>query len=585
MKSFLLSIWLILFTPIILLAQQQELRVVVQPFKGLKSSNAQKYQQLTAQLTENLISTGKFEVLNRDKATWEKIEEEIALQEFVDQTTQIELSKLVGASHFIETNITKEQTQYIPAEKDQSNNIVYPSSYRANVGASLQILDIEKGTYLTSIDATASANARSRSAALQNALNILVNDLSVKLSKKFLITAQILHHLDGQKLVIDKGSQSGVHQHMWFDIYEASDVEAYPKVKAKVKVISSESQTSLVKLREGVINKKGDYILKESIHVVEKERGFVEKKSFDKIYMDAGKDLGIRAGDKFVVQKEIVKKGLNREFSVQKNIGKIHIEKVGEDYAEGRIIEGIYRVKKGMKLIQADFPMHRWNIGFSYGIPLNISVNANPTQVTEYTFSNTKNDNIVVTNDFIEDYEALDETQVSNYRLFFYWESLKSRNAFGLVTDMYQIGQNSSTDFRSWSVALSLKRRYGLIPEFLFLYPKANAGIGWISHRLPDDILNDITSNETNRMYSVSFSGEAGVECQVKFGHISLFADASYRFTSFKSWKYSYSETIYSSGDDDEDKIRTYNLPDNFVPYPEIDLSSFYLNLGLIIKI
>ncbi|MFP4471922.1 MAG: hypothetical protein ACLFPE_14665, partial [Bacteroidales bacterium] len=94
---------------------------------------------------------------------------------------------------------------------------------------------------------------------------------------------------------------------------------------------------------------------------------YITRKSFNIVHINAGKDKGVVAGDKFVAYRHKKKKTINGYNFVPKPVGLISIINSENRFSEGRIIKGIYGVKESQQAIKTNVKSYRLGLEYQFG--------------------------------------------------------------------------------------------------------------------------------------------------------------------------------------------------------------------------
>jgi hypothetical protein len=526
-------------------------------FKGFITSGSQVQSGyldiLNERMRSELVGLQKFNIIERDKEMWKRIEDELKMQDFIDAKTAVNLGNMLGAKYYIEGKLATLKTDR--KEEKNSDGKVTSVSYTSTADASLNLINLETGKYELAVYSTKANTSSVRQTAIEDAIKAVVADLVYRLGKKFLLEAQIESVNGPDGITINKGLFDGVKQQHTYQILSDPSV--------KFKITDAGEHTATGKLMEGDLNKLTKGLTVREAEVGSKNVINVKRKEREEIYVDAGRNLGIRKGDTYVSRNDKAI-DLGSRIIYEKTVtGALYITEVNEDYAKGKIISGYRNFSEGMVVYQPEEEVSpritSVSLGYKMGFINPIKANSDNGDVTVRNDQGSFN----IDTDYNRRFKNLET--VSVYSVGLSSQHLVKNITTTLNADIYDIGGGVLTN---WIANLEVTYNHTFSPERLYGIAGVAAGYGRLKQEVPDNTVEEISDDKSSYLKSHSVFGSAVVGLQLRIKRFSFLATASYDYLNFSKWKYD----VENSKEEEEAET----APKGIVPYPTVNLSGVY---------
>jgi hypothetical protein len=535
--------------------QNQKQNFVFQGFIASGSQVQTSYLELMSdRMRTELIGLQKFNVIQREKDMWKRIEEELKIQDFIDSKTAINLGNMLGAKFYLEGKLSTLKTDR--KEEKSTSGQVTSVSYTATADAALNLVNLESGKYELSVYSTKTITSSSRQTAVEEAMNAVVKDLSFRLSKKFLLEANIISASNADAITINKGMEDGVKpQHSFAVVGD-------PAVKFKITEVSA--KTAVGKLMEGDFKKLNIGTSVKETEVDTKNVVHVTSKSKDIIYIDAGKNLGIKKGDTYVSRSDKPIDIGSRIIYDKTATGALYVTDVDNDYSKGKIIKGYRNFKTGIVVYQPEEEIRPKIISLQAGYKMGFisPIKANSSHGTVEI--NNGLGSFDVNTNYNNNYEDIET--VSVYTIGLTSQHLVKNITTALNADIYSMGGG---ELQNWIMDLEVTYNHTVVPETIYGIVGLAAGYGRLKQELPNGVVEEISDDKSSYLKAHSPYGSASAGLQVRIKRVSFIATASFDYLKFSKWKYDF---VSNSKDD----TKTVKVSNDIVPYPTVDLSGLY---------
>lgn len=546
-KSRVPYLFLSLFVSFSAAAQNDKLSIVFQPFHVSATAGKEQAPALYEMTLNQLMELNKFTLVNRTAEMWKAIEDELKVQDFIDPTTAVNLGKMSGAKFLLMGDLSSFSTER-KVKTTTDNKVDY--YFTSSVAASLKLIDLETGQYKESVLSEITVDHADRESSIRQALQRASSDLVSKLSKKFLLHANIKGLQSQESIYINKGSQDGVKL---FAAFHVMDTQQEPSVKlATIKITSVSMTESTGRLLNGNFTKLA--IGNEVIESPEYEANViaVESKTKNMVTINGGSNLNIKKGDIFSLSQEGV-------------TGRIYIKEVKSDRAVGKILEGNKNIEPGVTLSESDKDqiVKRSFIGFNFKSGLGIKIN--PTISSGIVSFTNRNGDYDIDTEYLDQYKTI--SQVNVYSLNFGAKNLVRDITTSLNFDIYDM-----SPLKTWISHLDILYEHALVQDKLYFAFGGGIGYGRLKQTVPDNVIEAVSNGESTdvRAHSVFVSGMVDLRYTIK--RVVVHAGVSYDFMRFKKWKY----TV----DDDGEEV-TEIAPTQIVPYHDVNVSGLYYKVGI----
>jgi hypothetical protein len=402
-----------------------------------------------------------------------------------------------------------------------------------------------------------------REKAIQNAMNAIANDLINKLSKQFLLTANITKLMPPGFITINKGQKDGVREQDSFLIFSGADTKSSIGI---FKITSVSEHEATGKLLQGDFNSlTTENSVRES--AAQTQANIVQIESMEKSYVviNGGTDLGIKKGDIFTGVKPIETKVGNHLTVDEVELGKIYVLDVRKDYAKAKIIKGYKDVNAGMLVYESTKSKHfKYNyLRVKYKTPVGVVVNQSKEQgVVNVTNSNgTYN----VDTKYLGSFGAIRNINILSLGLG--WKNLVKDLSTTMCFDIY-----SMKPLNNWIFYIDWNYEYPIVPDVFHFVVGGAVGYGGIKQKLPDNIVDVISSGVSSKLSSSSIYASGSVGLNYRVSDLIFNGGISYDYLNYKKWKYEI----------EKDKHRTTETaPKEIVPFNNINLSGLYWHVGV----
>jgi len=548
-----LTLLFVILSPLALAQTSSKPTIAFQQFNAERTSWAGQLYEATI---SEMVNSGRLNVVNRTPEMWKAIENELALQDFIDPKSAINLGKMSGAKYLLSGDITQFTNDYVAPTSTGATGY-----YRCAVAASLKILNLERGQYEQSVEASVTTVSVNSETATQNAIRAIAKDLSEKVQACFPISAQVVKQTAANTVMINQGSDVGVREHEVFTIYAADSITDIGSVK--ITWVAPKEATGRV-LR-GDIRAMEGRLAKESRSEKDVNAARIEKKDGNRVIINAGKDLAIKKGDIF--KSERIQKVNVGSLVIDKHeeLGKIYITKVEQDYSEGKIYRGVHKLDAGMSIVESNNDQNTrrnfFRVGYKTALNTTIKANTGSGDVTVKNSTNT----YTINTGYLKNFK--DIRQVNIYTVAFGTKNLVKDLTTAIQADIYDIGL-----LQNWIGHLDVLYDKALIPEVLFWSIGPSVGYGRLKQHVPNDVIGTISGGESDNLKASSLYAALNTNLNVRMGRFVLTAGVSVDYLKYQSWKYN------TSNKDDKAAI---TAPDAIIPYATVDLSGVYYSGGL----
>lgn len=557
---------------------QEEITVL--PFSGWQSNNSREIREfhdiLTDKIVTRIIKSHRFKVIDRENLNNIIREQNLQLSGIINERTAVQAGKLIGVDKFITGSFTRNSTEYNKAEygkNSQGKNVkISDAYYTAEINASIKLLDVETAMYIEAIEAVGTGRGKDARNALLNALDRVADNVITGFEEYFRIQAFIAK-IDKSIVFLDRGKTLGIKEGMSFEVYDINKnnitkrnlpIGADINKLGKLKIVSVEPQSAKGRLFGDFSKVQAGNLIRETKEDIKVEAIILEK-SFGKVVINVGADLGLSEGSTFDVIKKLkeLKDPITGEVygTKTKKIGKVYLYEVGPSFARGKIIKGRYSIKEGMLIKETTRLLP--NIGFSLSGGMRITETEPNNTIGSFTVS----DDYTGSHDISIDYSQYEQIEISTLlRISAYTRYLESNYSMDINLDIF----NTSDDIDGWAIDGIISKHIAILPEFIYITPGLGLGFGMSNQSLPDKIVSELSDGNDKSLSAVSlyFVGKLGA--RVTLGSFVLFGDASYNTINFSEWDYE----VKTGKKDDNGYDETENIPiDNvLVPYPEISM-------------
>lgn len=576
-RIFLLICFSIIVTILSAQSHEQE-SITVIPFSGWQGSDKIDYGGLlTDKIVTRIIQTHRFKVV--DRSHLEKIikEQNLQLSGIIDESTVVEVGKIIGVNKFIIGSFTRNSTEYHKAKYLKGIKISN-AYYSAKVDATIKMIDVETGRYIEAVESSSSGSANDKNNVLLNAMDNLAEKIIEKFENYFCVSA-FIKNVDHSYVILDRGRNYGIKEGMNFIVLNIRNTDEinkqYASIDAQIKkigvlkIISVEANSSEARLMGDFSKVEINHFVRETKDEIAIEAIIIEK-SFNKVVINAGQDLGLKEDCSFnviVKEKDLIDPITGEKYGTKtKKIGVIFLTEVGPKYSKGKIVKGLYKVKQGMTLKEGNLLSIDMGFSLSYGI----SKSDTKANTASGNFESPSSGEFINYN--FSNFTNIEETM-------FFQTSIYSKNLItNFSTDFNFDLYNINNDLGAWTIDLRLNYHFGIIPEYLYLVPGIGIGFGYGWQDLPNNIVSELSNDYDNAIndWSMSYIGQLGA--RLKLGQIVFLGEVSYRKLNFSDWEYTIKTGEDSDGKDETDSIKIHS---ELVPYPEINIGPLLICLGL----
>jgi len=556
--------------------------ITVLPFSGWQSSNTREIREyqniLTDKIVTRIIKSHRFNVIDRSHLDQIIKEQNLQLSGAIDEATMVQMGRIIGVEKFITGSFTRNSTEYHKEEYYEGKKIM-DAYYTSEINATIKLLDVETGMYIEATEAIGTGRGNDNRNALLDALEMVANNVISGFEEYFKIQAFITK-IDKSIVYLDRGTTHGINTGMSFEVYDiirndvvsrSTSVGANVSKIGKLKIVSTESQSSKGRMFGDFSQVSIGNLIRETKEEIKVEAIIIEK-SFGKVIINAGADLGLNEGSTFNVikkERELIDPITGEVYGMKtKKIGLIHLNEVGQSYARGEIIKGRYSIDEGMYIKETEGLVTNLGFSISYGI-FNATTDVNNT-VGDYTVTDkyTGSHNISVN---YSKYTAF--TNGTLIKASLYGRDLARNYSAYLNFDIYKINDNLS----AWSTDLCLSYYLGILPEYIYITPGLGIGFGNASQELPGNIVGEISNGEDKSLSALSVFLTGNIGARITLNNFIFWGEMSYRTLNFSEWKYAVATgTKDDNGNDETESITLNNV---LVPYPKISMPIF-INVG-----
>jgi len=579
---FLMS--LCVFLGAVLCAQSADLEnITVLPFSGWQSSSTREIREyqniLTDKIVTRIIKSHRFNVIDRSHLDQIIKEQKLQLSGTIDEATMVQMGRIIGIEKFITGSFTRNSTEYHKAEYYEGKKTT-DAYYTSEINATIKMLDVETGMYIEAAEAIGTGRGNDNRNALLDALDMVASNVISGFEEYFKIQAFITK-IDKSIVYLDRGTTHGINTGMSFEVYNVNkndiksisgNLGADVECIGKLKIVSAESNSSKGRLFGDFSKVHTSNLIRETKEEIKVEATILEK-SFGKVIINAGADLGLHEGSTFNVikkEKELIDPTTGEVYGIKtKKIGIIHLYEVGPSFARGKIIKGRYSIDEGMSIKETTGLIANVGLSLSYGV-FSVTTDINNT-IGDYTVSDeyTGSHNISV------DYSEFEEfTNGTYFEASLYMRDLAYNYSAFFDIDFYGLNDNLS----AWSIDGLVAYNFGILPEYLYISPGIGIGLGFANQDLPGNIVNEISDGYDNSLSSLSLFLSGNVNARLTVNNFVLWGGMSYKTLTFSEWDYSVKTG--KKDDNGNDETESITIDSELVPYPKISMPIF-INVGL----
>jgi hypothetical protein len=579
---------LILFSSASIIAQPSvQENIAVLPFNGWQGIHAESYQSaLMDKISTSIIQSHRFKVI--DRANLDRILQEQGLHQTgaIDETTIVEVGRLLGAQKFIVGNFSQNATEFFPAQYDKKGKQTAEAYYTAKVAASIKLLDVGTGQYIEAAEADGKGQAVSLQSAYYTALDNVANHVVDAFFKYFAIQA-FVQSIDQSYALIDRGLDLGVKVGMNFEVLDISqqqltsglvnEIASTSKRIGMLRITSAEKNSARARLIGNFSAVRPGFLIREVKENVSLEASII-KKSWGEVMINLGSEVGVKRGTTFnvITHGNELRDPVTGEVYGAEEIrrGVIYVTSTEERFARAKIIKGRYSIEQGMQLKETSRWRNGWKLGFDYSIaPAEAIAN---TAVRKDTISNKYTGQHIVSVDY-SDKKDLSTAMIAKLH-FGYYDFVRDNDwLFGLGMVKFE------DEINAFMMDFSFAHHFGIVPEFFYIYPGVGLGFAIAQQDGEDGLVNQLSANKQDNVSSIGFEWMGTIGARLALGKLNLFGEMNYIGLGFKAWKYTVEtgkKTTDSNGNK-KDETKDITIEDRLIPYPEVKLNGPSVKVGV----
>jgi hypothetical protein len=540
-------------------SQSERPNIIFQDIQSEDYPSARDRAKVLHEATLNLlVNANKVAIVTRSGEMWKAIENELAMKDFVDPRSAIDLGKMSGAKYLLAGNLTRVHHE----EKTRTSGSTSERYFSATAFATLKILNLETGQFEKSFQAETNATATDRDEAIRSSLKLASQNLAGQVNKHFPVVARIDKQISSNQVSITKGTADGLHEQ---EFYEVLSDDGHTVI-GQVKIIFAAEHGATARVLQGDVKNMTGKLAREpqdgnaSVNVAR-----VEKIDGNHVVIDAGRDLNIQKGDAYKCVRTVDEKIGDHVNQKEEILGRIYITDVYPDYAEGKLYRGIGQLETGVKITESNEDRDARKRFIKVGYKSALSTTIKATKPTGTVTVRNENGEYTVDTSPLGSFQDIESIAV--YTVGFGVKNLVKDLSTSLLFDIYRMDH-----LNNWIGRLEVLYELPLVPEKLHVTLGPSLGYGGLKQEIPASIIDDISKGKADKANasSIFFSGQAGLSWTVK--RFVLSAAVSYDYMKFKKWKYDVAV---------EDDTKNANAPATILPYSNVDLSGLYYNVGL----
>ncbi|MCD9017492.1 CsgG/HfaB family protein [Parachryseolinea silvisoli] len=505
-----------------------------------------------------LVNANKVAIVTRSGEMWKAIENELAMKDFVDPRSAIDLGKMSGAKYLLVGNLTRVHHE----EKIRTSGSTSERYFSATAFATLKILNLETGQFEKSFQAEVNATATDREEAIRSSLKLASQNLAGQVNKHFPVAARIDKQVSSNQVSITKGTADGLHEQ---EFYEVLSDDGHTVI-GQVKITFAAEHGATARVLQGDVKNMAGKLAREpqagnaSVNVAR-----VERIDGNHVVIDAGRDLNIQKGDAYKCVRTVDEKIGDHVNQKEEILGRIYITDVYPDYAEGKLYRGVGQLETGVQITESneDRDARKRFVHVGYKSALSTTIEA--TKPTGIVTVRNENGEYTVDTSPLGTFQDIESIAV--YTVGFGVKNLVKDLSTSLLFDIYRMDH-----LNNWIGRLEVLYELPLVPEKLHVTLGPSLGYGGLKQEIPASIIDEISKGKADKANasSIFFSGQAGLSWTQK--RFVLSAAVSYDYMKFKKWKYDVAV---------EDETKNATAPATILPYSNVDLSGLYYNVGL----
>ena len=238
---------------------------------------------------------------------------------------------------------------------------------------------------------------------------------------------------------------------------------------------------------------------------------FITKKSYNIVYLNAGKNKDVKKGDKFIAYNEKQIKNNTGSYWEPKKKGYIVITRVHKRYSKGKIIKGVFFTHVSQQAAKQDFKTIR--VGFEYRFSSNLE------QLNKEWDPLTLKDTTAETNSFI-------------HTLYFFRYGMKTHRGFKIGLDIYDTETaltgdevDSTVKATCFVPKIDFTYAFGLVPDFLYLQPAVSLGY-FFTNTTNKQLFYDYKT----KMWDFDIVMGADVSLHLRLAQFDIIGGVSYKY-------------------------------------------------------
>jgi hypothetical protein len=540
-------------------SQSERPNIIFQDIQSDEPLSAQQHaKSLHGATLDLLVNANKVAIVTRSGEMWKAIENELAVKDFVDPTSALDLGKMSGAKYLLSGNLIRVYQE----EKTRTSGNTTERYYTVTTVATLKILNLETGQFEKSFQAEASATAGNSNEAIRLSLKQASLNLAGQVNKYFPVVARIDKQVSYNQVSLTKGTADGVHEQEFYEVLSDDG----KTVIGQIKITFAAEHGATARVLQGDTKNMGGKLVREPrAAAAAVNAASIEKIDGNEVVIDAGKDLNIQRGDAFKCTRIVNEKIGDHVNQKEEVLGRIYITNVYPDYAVGKIYRGIGQLETGLKITESnedrDARKRFVKVGYKSALGKTIKATRSVGTVT------VRNDN----GEYTVDTAPLDKFKniesIAIYTVGFGVKHLVKDLSTSLLFDIYRMDH-----LNNWTGRLEVLYDVPLVPEKLHVSIGPSLGYGGLKQKVPTSIIDEISAGKSDKVNASSLfmSAQAGLEWTLN--RFVLSAAVSYDYMKYTKWKYDV--TV-------DDHSKNVTAPDNIVPYNNVDLSGAYYSVCL----
>ncbi len=542
--------------------------IAILPFEGFQGANSKHYEEvLTEKLIIKITQSHRFNVISRKELQELLHEQKLQLSGLFDESTVTKVGHLAGVDFLVVGNFVGNQSKFYSTEYSKSGEKVRDSFYHAKAEASIKLIDLTTGKYLTAVSVDGAGYGRSKEEAILNCIDNLSEVAFTAYESAFVIKCNILNVSDGM-IILDQGETTGMEKGMGFlltpelSLLTGAEFEPLSGINHIGEAIVTEvsPERSIARIISQSAQITPDLKALESKRDIQLS-GFVIERDGTRITINLGEDVGLKTWQTFESRsddKSLTDPISGKKFAIGgKKLSAVIINKVYGQTAEGRIVQGLGKIQAGSQIYQSSLPVKYAGFSLSTGLWV-------VERTSNFNYGTLNVDGDQINYDFTT---VSDLPDMANFfRISYFHKNWKNRTKFNYAYQRIAVGK--SLHVAGWDMMVS--RPYIFSSFDLKVAPGIGLGRWWAYQTIPGSIVETLSDSKSDHVSSSSWQFLSSIELLKEVGSFSISALIQYSSAHLNSWEYRKAITKTDTEGEEYSSSEIVSIDNRLVPFPEL---------------